>query len=273
MNMALRTPVSAVLKKLSFDGCKQISCLSARCLRNYHDRYLAVCIERLPIKACEMTEMEQKYFKTLQEVEFENSGKSDFELREENEKKSKPKDSSAKSSDILSDKNPLISLKDFEDNRLKELENLKTLPKSVEEQTDKIITSTKRKLSESIYLVTKQNIGTKDEAWLPPQDVIGKDETIKSAAKRIVQSVLGENSKVVFYGNAPFKYDEYKFTSEENGVKKVQKQKVFYYSAKYVSGADIKKEIPHQWLSANELKKTIPDFVHKSMVNSLLMCK
>lgn len=270
MNLALRSPLCSAFKTLSLDGYKQVPRLSSNCMRQYHDKYVAVCIERVPLKICEMTDLEQKYSKTLQELEFENSGKSDFELREEQEE-SKSKRSVEPT--ILSEQNPVMSLKDFNENRIIELKNLKTFPKSLEEQADKILTSPKRKLSESIYLVTKQNIGTKEEAWLPPQDVMGKDETIKSAAKRIVHSVLGESSKVVLYGNAPFKYDEYHFTSVDNGVKKIQKQKVFYYSVKYITGPDIKKDIPHQWLNASELKKTIPDFVYKSMSNSLLMCK
>lgn len=260
-------PACAILRTLSVDSCKQTSWILSASKRHYHDNYLAVCIERVPVKTCEMSELEQKYYKMLEDIEYENSGKSDFELREEQESKSKIP--------IVSDsKSNFMSIKDFKEYRIKELENLKTLLKSEEEKTDRIITSTKRKSSESIFLVTKQKqFGSQQEAWLPPQDVMGKDETVKSAAKRIVQNVLGDASKVVFYGNAPFKFNEYKFTSEENGVKKIQKQKVFYYSVKYVSGPALKKDIPHQWLSIDELEKIIPDSVYKSMKNSLLMCK
>jgi len=88
------------------------------------DLYSAVCLERHPVIIQSMQEIELKFYNMLKKIEFENSLKSDHELkkeREENEKKSNNTDNTDVS--IL-----IQTAQDFEDNCQEELNNFKFAP-------------------------------------------------------------------------------------------------------------------------------------------------
>jgi len=88
------------------------------------DLYSAVCLERHPVITQSMQEIELKFYNMLKKIEFENSLKSDHELkkeREENEKKSSNTDSTDISTLIQ-------TAQDFEDNCQEELNNFKFAP-------------------------------------------------------------------------------------------------------------------------------------------------
>jgi len=88
------------------------------------DLYSAVCLERHPVIMQSMQEIELKFYNMLKKIEFENSLRSDHELRKEREKNEK-KSSNTDSTDV----SVLIqTAQDFEDNCQEELNSFKFAP-------------------------------------------------------------------------------------------------------------------------------------------------
>lgn len=89
------------------------------------DLYSAVCLERHPIITPPKQEIEAKFSNLLKKIEFENSLKSDYELKVEREEKQKQ----SKSTDNL-DKSEIITqtLQDIEDSYQEELNAFKFAP-------------------------------------------------------------------------------------------------------------------------------------------------
>lgn len=88
------------------------------------DLYSAVCLERHPVITQPMEEIELKFQDMLRKVEYENSLKSDFELKKESEKKTKKDISNQDSTDIL-----IQTVQDIEDSYQEELNNFKFAPR------------------------------------------------------------------------------------------------------------------------------------------------
>lgn len=90
------------------------------------DLYSAVCLERHPIIIQPMQEIELKFHNMLKKIEYENSLKSDHELRKEKENKQKKSNNTDNTDD---DTNVLIqTAQDFEDSCQEELNNFKFAP-------------------------------------------------------------------------------------------------------------------------------------------------
>lgn len=86
------------------------------------DLYSAVCLERHPVITQSMQEIELKFHNMLRKIEYENSLKSDYELKKEQEKKQK-KSSKTDSVDTL-----VQTAQDLEDSYQEELNNFKFAP-------------------------------------------------------------------------------------------------------------------------------------------------
>lgn len=89
------------------------------------DLYSAVCLERHPVIIQPMQEIELKFYNLLKKIEYENSMKSDYELKIEKEKKQKKSSSTndMDNMDIL-----VQTTQDIEDNYQEELNNFKFAP-------------------------------------------------------------------------------------------------------------------------------------------------
>lgn len=88
------------------------------------DLYSAVCLERHPVIIQSMQEIELKFHNMLKKIEYENSLKSDHELKKEKEEKQKKSNSTDDT-----DTNILIqTAQDFEDSGLEEFNNFKFAP-------------------------------------------------------------------------------------------------------------------------------------------------
>lgn len=90
------------------------------------DLYSAICLERHPVITQPMQEIELKFHNILKKIEYENSMKSDHELRTEREKKQKNSSNinNVDNTDIL-----LQTAQDLEDNYQEELNNFKFAPR------------------------------------------------------------------------------------------------------------------------------------------------
>lgn len=90
------------------------------------DLYSAVCLERHPVITQSMQEIELKFHNMLKKIEYENSMKSDHELKIEKEKKQKK--STSTNDDMDSTEILVQTAQDFEDSYQEELKNFKFAP-------------------------------------------------------------------------------------------------------------------------------------------------
>lgn len=89
------------------------------------DLYSSVCLERHPVIIQSMQELELRFYNMLKRIEFENSLKSDHELRKEREKNQQ--NMNAKDNEDM-DPISLQTAQDFEDSNQEELKNFKFAP-------------------------------------------------------------------------------------------------------------------------------------------------
>lgn len=225
------------------------------------DLYSAVCLERHPVIIQSMQEIEMKFHNVLKKIEYENSFKSDHELRKEREKKQKK-------SDNMDDVDSVIqTAQDFEDNCQEELKNFKFAPTITKFDEQNVTSSLERKLDKNLLLLTQQKVGDL-HYWIPPQGIRKEGETMRQTAERVLQDTCGANIKAKFYGNAPIGFYKYKYPKEfrEQGN---YGAKIFYFLAKHIDG-DITNDIKYQWLDHEELKKVLPDRVRESIFQFML---
>lgn len=127
-----------------------------------------------------MTELESKFKKMLQEIEFENSMKNDHELRMESEKKQ----IELQKQGILDvDLDVMITqtAQDLEDSGEAELAAFKFAPRITDADEKNIKNSLDRKLDSCLVLLVEQKLG-KDLFWLLPQGCRLEGETMRQVS-------------------------------------------------------------------------------------------
>lgn len=223
------------------------------------DLYAGICLERKPLILKKLNAIESKHHRTLQEVEFENSYKSDHELwLENNETYSK----------TVETKDATMNALDFEDAWNKEFEAFR-LPPTVTEADEKgDDKSPLRKLDSHLLLVTLEKLG-KDDLWTLPCGMRREGENLRETAERILREKCGEKIQATFLGNAPCGFYKYKYPAAVQ-TDSVVGAKIFYFKAVYFSGQVEKSDgvLDFRWASRGELEKL---FSHKKYLNSVKM--
>ncbi|KAL6258091.1 hypothetical protein P5V15_010009 [Pogonomyrmex californicus] len=243
--------------------CQDIRTFCTPATKKKWDLYSAVCLERHSSIIQPMQEIEKRFHNMLMKIEYENSLKSDHELRKKREEKQK-KPSNIDSTDV----NIVIqTAQDFEDNAKEEFKNFKFAPTITTFDKRNITSSIRRKLDRKLLLLVQQKVGDL-HYWIPPQGIQQEGETMRQTAERALQDTCGEGLKVKFYGNAPIGFYKYKYP------KKLFKQgiygaKVFYFLAKHISG-NVTNNVKYQWLDHEELKKVLPNEIQKSILQFIL---
>jgi len=220
------------------------------------DLYSAVALERRPLITRDLNELENKFNSFMKEVEFENSHKSDFEVRLESDKK-REEDLKKGQLNIDLDNVPQQTAQDFYDSATAELKAFKVSPRTTPEEND--LHSLNRHLDRHLLLIISEQIGN-SPVWVLPQGKRLEGETMRQCAERVIKEKCGEGVDVGFYGNAPCGFYKYKYP------KAVQKDtvgaKVFFFKAKYLKG-DLKKKDQvqdYQWATRQELSKFPPEY-------------
>lgn len=223
------------------------------------DILCAVSLERNPVIAKELNDIERKMNEMLQEIENEQSHKSNFELRlEEDERRQKLLKSGKLTVEELDNVGQQTG-HDFLDSSAAELKSFKTAPR-VNPKEDNNLKSSQRLLEKYLHLLVKDKVGDKS-IWVLPQGRRKDDETLRQTAERILVEKCGENIKARFYGNAPSGFYKYKYP------KAVQQDsvgaKIFFYKAQFLGGrVDVKKGScqDYQWATRSELNVLQPDY-------------
>ncbi|XP_026463163.1 39S ribosomal protein L46, mitochondrial-like [Ctenocephalides felis] len=228
----------------------------------------AICLERLPIVTRELGPLENKFQEYLSTVEFENSLKSDFEIRRENDKKQAELLKKGDTSDIDLDAVSSQTAQDFKDACVEELSKFKLAPRVSEADKKNDLTSTDRKLASSLVLLVKQKLGAKDY-FLMPQGIRTEGETMKQTAERVLKEACGSNIKYRILGNAPCGFYKYKYP--QDAQKDAIGVKVFFFNAIYLKGSLADDKVKSsKWLDRTELYKELPEKYCRSVKQFLI---
>lgn len=222
----------------------------------------AVCLERKPVLTKDLNELETIYEKIIQKVEFESSHKSDHEIRKikdliytEQLKKG--------GKELDSDQMVIQTAQEFEDNCEEELKKFKFAPRITEEDTKGDKTSTNRRLSNSLLLTVKKELG-KSSPWVLPQGTRQEGETMRQAAERVLRESCGDGIQAKFMGNAPCGFYKYRYPKSAQKAPAVG-MKIFFFKAQLLNGNVSKKVCPdYQWLAQDELG-ILPDDYFQSV--------
>ncbi|XP_031631867.1 39S ribosomal protein L46, mitochondrial [Contarinia nasturtii] len=231
------------------------------------DLLVGVQIERLPVITKTLNKLERDYQDLLRQIEFENSYKSDFELREEREIQNVNEGKAKVEGDDLYGvvKDTALDLKDAWKS---ELSRFQPASRTTEADQKNDLKSTERKLDHSLTLIVEQQIGN-DNIFMLPQGKIAENETLYDTAQRVIKEFCGDNMETVVYGKAPIGFYKYKYPKTIRG--EVIGGKVFFYRAILKSGQVNNKNINFEWLDKSELfakvdkyknyKKSISPFI------------
>ncbi|XP_067002676.2 large ribosomal subunit protein mL46 [Anabrus simplex] len=223
------------------------------------DLLSAVCLERKPVVTSSLTSIEEKYRKLIQVLEYEQSLKSDHELRKELDKKKAILLKLGELSEAEAEQAMKQTAQDFEDASQEELLNFKLADRVTEADKQNDTKSLDRKLDQHLVLVVQEKVGN-EYHWLLPQGVREEGETMRQAAERILKQKCGENLKSSFLGNAPCGFYKFRYPRTIQGENKPIGAKVFFFKAWHISGdIDYNKSIlkDYQWLCRKELSSTL----------------
>lgn len=190
----------------------------------------------------------------LSQIEFENSLKSDHEIRNEREKLQAEL---IKKGEIEVDTDSTKqTAQDFEDACVDELSKFKLAPRVTEADKANDIKSLNRKLDETLVLLVQQQFGNKP-MFVLPQTKWNEGETMRQAAERAVRELTGGGLRVQFYGNAPCGFYKYKYPASERS--ETVGGKIFFYRATLRRNVEqkIDPKVALQWRSKSELDQVL----------------
>lgn len=183
------------------------------------------------------------------QVEFENSYKSDFELREEKDIAEAQLIKEGKIKIDLDGVTQQTAL-DLKDLWKAELSKFQPAARTTDADCKNDTKSTERKLENSLTLLMEQQIGN-DKLFLLPQGKISNDETLCEAAHRIIKERCGDSIQTMIYGKAPCGFYKYKYPKEVRNES--VGAKVFFYRAILKSGQVETNRGNFEWLDKIEL--------------------
>lgn len=189
-------------------------------------------------------------------IEFENSLKSDHEIRKEKEKRQLEL---LKKGDIevdLDSESSKQTAQDLEDACVDELHKFEFAPRTTEADKKNDIKSMERKLDDKLILLIEQKLGSK-KYFLLPQGKHQDGETMRQTAERVLKESCGSDMKVLFYGNAPCGFYKYKYPADQR--KDAVGAKVFFYRTALQSGSITDKKVNFEWLNAEEMRKKVKE--------------
>ncbi|ODN01789.1 39S ribosomal protein L46, mitochondrial [Orchesella cincta] len=171
------------------------------------DLYAGVVVERRPVITPRKDAMQEKYFKYLTQVEFENSKKSDHEMRHQNDKKMLEQ---VKAGEI--DAGNVQTARDDEDRWAVEAQGFKPASRETEADLKNDIKSLERALDSHLLLVVEQKLGS-DYRWICPHAKLEQGETLRIAAERMMLEIFPD-LKTRVLGHAPWGFYKYKYPKD-----------------------------------------------------------
>ncbi|XP_065219105.1 large ribosomal subunit protein mL46 [Planococcus citri] len=231
--------------------------------------FCGVCLERKPTISRPLNKLETSFSKMLQELELENSVKSEHELRHEGDVKRA--DDIAKNRLSVEDleKNTGQTALEFEDSCRKELAQFTPASRITEADEKNDVKSTERKLDQHLLYIVNVKLG-KEPVWILPQDIVKEDENLKTAAERILSEKFGAGVKAKFLGNAPCGFYKYKYPKVIQEKENATGAKVFFMKALYLGGSVDKNIDNYNWATRNELPDKFVDKYYNAVHSFLI---
>ncbi|XP_057704528.1 39S ribosomal protein L46, mitochondrial [Corythoichthys intestinalis] len=217
----------------------------------------AVCLQRPPVISADLSPLEQRFARMMQQMELEKSILSDHELRlledaERLRRKQADEDDDHDDYDERKEQD-IVLTQDLEDEWERKFKTFKPAPR-VMDDVDKDLSSSLRLLSESLVLLSEQQVGS-NKLWLLPQAQWCPGETLRDTAQRALASISEPALRATFLGQAPCGVYKYKLPKDVRSDTTVG-AKIFFFKAILTGDAASKVE-PNgalMWLNKHELQ-------------------
>jgi len=232
----------------------------------------AVSVERLPTITPALTEIEEKLQNLFQELENEQSLKSDHEMRiiEEIDLAQQKKAGIA----LPPEKAMMLQRTASDDIDYWTREAKGFVPASRKTKEDEIndLKSLNRALDKSLFLVIQDKENA--DSWTLPKMINSNGESLRETAEKALQTFCGENFKAQVIGNAPFIHYNLKYSPENRETYEVHGEKVFIFKAFFQEGSlpettKSKQCEDFKWLKREELLETVENRL-KIPLNTIL---
>lgn len=201
----------------------------------------------------------------LADIEFENSMKSDYEIRHERDLLMAEK---LKKGDVELDLDESVkqTAQDLKDAYKEELKKFQLASRTTEADAKSDKKSLERSLEQTLILLVEQKVGTQKH-FLLPQGLHNDGETLRETAERVVKEQC--DLPVQVYGNSPVGFYKYKYPSDQR--KNAVGAKIFFYRAVLNDTQSQPKATSYEWLTKSEIvAKKLPSEYLKSVQQCVL---
>lgn len=204
----------------------------------------------------------------LTDIEFENSMKSDHEIRHERDLLMAEK---LKRGDVELDLDESVkqTAQDMKDAFTEEFKKFEFASRMTEADKKGDTTSLERKLDQSLILLVEQKIGNRMHMLLT-QGPRNDGESLRDTAERVIKEKCGDLLSAQVYGNSPVGFYKYKYPSEQR--KAAVGAKIFFYRAvlKDQPNQSTTPASSYEWLTKSEVAKKLPSDYLKSVQQFVL---
>ncbi|XP_033161378.1 39S ribosomal protein L46, mitochondrial [Drosophila mauritiana] len=232
------------------------------------DLYAGVLVERLPVVSKSLNPLEKQFQDLLWRVEYENSLKSDHELKHEREIVQTELIKQGKIQVDLEDAGSKQTAQDLKDAYVEELKKFQLGSRTTPDDKANRTTSTDRCLDDTLYLLVQQKLGQQEHLILP-QGKREEGESMRQTAERVLRESCGQELQVLFYGNAPVGFHKYKYP--RNQRTESVGAKVFFYRASLRSGQVPENLTKFEWLPKEALNGKLTNAAYAESVKKFLL--
>lgn len=185
----------------------------------------------------------------MKQIEFEQSYKSDFEVRDEKDKLIAHLTQKGNFDDVESSLQQ--TAQDLKDAWRDEFQKFQLNSRVTEADRKNDVKSTDRKLEDTLILLVEQKLGNQTHMLLPQGKRLD-GETMRQTAERVLKENCGDDIEVMFYGNAPCGFYKWKYPVDQRG--ETIGAKLFFYRSAYKKGRITEKQSKFEWLDKQELQ-------------------
>jgi len=226
----------------------------------------AVCLERLPVLTPSLTPFQQKIQAYYNQMDLENSLKSDHELRHISDLE---REAERKASGDKLEAGVRTALDD-EDAWKAEFEAFKP-PTSLSTSSEDDFRSLGRVLQRPLHLVVQMEYEGGVVKWELPQAINNPGETMRNTAEKALIDCVGNKLQIQFLGNAPWSFYKHYYSKSVQEKTGLTGEKVFIFKAFYQGGeVNLNKCKDFKWLLREELSKSIMSRHEKKALFNIL---
>lgn len=258
-----------MLRRIVQVGARELSrAQSSTASAEKWDLYAGVLVERLPVVSKSLNPLEKQFQDLLWRVEYENSLKSDHELKHEREIVQAELIKQGKIQVDLEDAGSKQTAQDLKDAYVEELKKFQLGSRTTPDDQANRTTSTDRCLDDTLYLLVQQKLGQQEHLILP-QGKREEGESMRQTAERVLRESCGQELQVLFYGNAPVGFHKYKYP--RNQRTETVGAKVFFYRASLRSGQVPENLTKFEWLPKEALNEKLTNTAYAESVKKFLL--